>query len=130
MERYPLLYDEDCGVCRTLLGAVLLWDRSRRLRPAPLQSPEADRLLAGMPHEQRMSSWHLAGADGLKSAGDAFPGLFELLPGGASLAALARRAPGITEHAYRLVADNRSRLSRVVPAIARARADSLIAQRR
>jgi len=130
VERYPLLYDRDCGVCRTLLGAVLLWDRHGRLRPLALQSPEADALLGGMTHERQMDSWHLAGPDGVRSAGDAFPALFELLPGGTPLAVLARRAPGASERAYRLVADNRSKLSKLVPVALRDRADALIAARR
>ena len=116
-------------MCRTLLGVVLAWDSSARLRPVPLQSPEAAALLGEMPAEQRMRSWHLQGPDGLRSAGAAFPDLFALLPGGAPLAALARRAPGPAERAYRLVADNRSALSRIVPGALRDRADRLIAAR-
>ena len=77
-----------------------------------------------------MGSWHLGGPDGVRSAGAAFPDLFALLPGGAPLAALTRRAPGPSERAYRLVADNRSRLSRLVPGGLRDRADALIARRR
>ncbi len=130
MERLPLLYDEDCGVCRALLGLVLAWDRDHRLRPLALQSPEADVLLAGMPAEQRMRSWHLQGPSGLRSAGAAFPDLFGVLPGGRPLAALARRAPGGCERGYRLVADNRSRLSPLVPAGLSGCADGLIARRR
>ncbi len=130
MERLPLLYDEDCGVCRALLGVVLAWDRDRRLRPLALRSPEADALLADVPARRRMDSWHLQGPDGLRSAGAAFPDLFTVLPGGSPLAALALRAPGAAERAYRLVADNRSRLSPLVPAGLRDRADGLIARRR
>ena len=129
MDRLPLLYDRDCGVCRTLLGAVLAWDRDQRLRPVALQSAEAASLLADMPAEQRMRSWHLRGAHGLRSGGAAFPDLFSLLPGGAPLAALTARARGPSERAYRLVADNRSRLSRLVPGVLRRRADALIERR-
>ena len=125
----PLFYDRDCGVCRTLLGAVLAWDRHRRLRPVALQSPEADALLEGIPPADRMRSWHLAAPGGLRSGGDAFPPLFGLLPGGGPLAALTRRAPGASDRAYRLVADNRSKLSKLVPAGLRDRADRLIARR-
>lgn len=128
-DRLPLLYDQDCGVCRTLLGGVLLWDRRERLRPVALQSAEADRLLAGMPPDRRMRSWHLDGPNGLRSAGAAFEDLFAVLPGAAPLAVLTRRAPGPSERAYRLVADNRSSLSRLVPRALRDRADALIARR-
>ena len=130
MDPIPVFYDRDCGVCRTILGALLAWDRDRRLRPVEIQSPEGERLLAGMTEQQRLDSWHLGGPDGVRSAGAAFPGLFDLLPGGGPLAALTRRAPGPSERAYRLVAGNRSKLSKLVPGAARDRADELIARRR
>ena len=43
--RAVLLYDEDCGFCRWSLAKILAWDREGRIRPVPLQSEEADRLL-------------------------------------------------------------------------------------
>lgn len=130
MEPVPVLYDRDCGVCRTILGTLLAWDRDHRLRPVEIQSPEGATLLRDMSEEERLDSWHMAGPAGVTSAGAAFPDLFDLLPGGAPLAALSRRAPGPSERAYRLVAGNRSRLSKLVPAAARERADALIARRR
>jgi predicted DCC family thiol-disulfide oxidoreductase YuxK len=126
----PILYDADCGFCRASLGLVLAWDRRRRLRPVALQSAEAERLLAGMPEERRMASWHLVAPPGeVHSAGAAFPPLLRLLPGGGALAALADRLPGSTDAGYGWVAANRSRLHRLVPAAARRRADELIARR-
>ncbi|HYI35363.1 MAG TPA: DCC1-like thiol-disulfide oxidoreductase family protein [Thermoleophilaceae bacterium] len=130
MEPLPVLYDRDCGVCRTILGTLLAWDRDHRLRPVEIQSPEGESLLAGMSEEERLDSWHMAGPAGVRSAGAAFPDLFQLLPGGAPLAELSRRAPGPSERAYRLVAGNRSKLSKLVPAGVRDRADRLIARRR
>jgi predicted DCC family thiol-disulfide oxidoreductase YuxK len=125
-----LLYDSDCGFCRWSLGRVLVWDRRGRIRPVSLQSKEAKELLAGMSDEQRMGSWHLVGSDGeVRSAGAAFPGLFRLLPGGAPLAALASRAPRVTERAYRWVAGNRSRWGKLVTDGAKRRADARIAAR-
>ena len=59
MTAHPLLYDRDCGYCRVCVAVVLRWDRGERLRPVALQSPEADALLAGMPEDQQMASWHL-----------------------------------------------------------------------
>jgi predicted DCC family thiol-disulfide oxidoreductase YuxK len=127
MSTAKLLYDRDCGFCRWCLGKVLAWDRRGALRPIAIQSKEADRLLAGMPEERRLASWHLAGEDGaVRSAGAAFPPLFRLLPGGAPLAALTARAPGATDRAYRWVAGNRSRWGKLVTEGAKRRADERI----
>jgi predicted DCC family thiol-disulfide oxidoreductase YuxK len=128
--RAVLLYDADCGFCRWCLGKVLAWDRRRSLRPLVTQSDGARRLLAGMPEEERLASWHLVDADGaVLSAGAAFPPLFRLLPGGAPLAALAARFPRATDRAYRWVAGNRSRWGKLVTDGAKRRADKRIAAR-
>jgi predicted DCC family thiol-disulfide oxidoreductase YuxK len=125
-----LLYDRDCGFCRWCLGKVLAWDRGRRLRPVAIQSDQADRLLAGMPEEERLASWHLVAADGrVRSAGAAFPELLRLLPAGGPLAALTARAPSATDRAYRWVAGNRSRWGKLVTDGAKRRADRRIASR-
>ena len=110
-----LLYDEDCAFCRWSADKVLAWDRRRRLRPVAIQSQEGQRLLAGMPEDRRLDSWHLALPSGdVRSAGDAAAPLVELLPGGRPMAFLFRSFPTLTERTYRLVADNRSRLTRLL----------------
>jgi predicted DCC family thiol-disulfide oxidoreductase YuxK len=130
MNKPTLLYDSDCGFCRWCLGKVLAWDRRHSLRPVAIQSEEAERLLAGMPEEQRLASWHLVDGDGtVRSAGAAFPGLFRLLPGGAPLAGLTSRIPTATDRAYRWVAGNRSRWGKLVTDVAKRRADRRIADR-
>ena len=131
MSKATLLYDRDCGFCRWCLGKVLAWDRRRSLRPVAIQSEdEADRLLEGMPEEERLASWHLIGDDGaVRSAGAAFPQLLRLLPGGGPLAALTGRAPRATDRAYRWVAGNRSRWGKLVTKGAKERADRRIAER-
>ena len=130
MSRVNILYDEDCGFCRWALSKVLAWDRRRELRPVALQSPEADRALSAMAPDDRMASWHLIDSDGrVRSAGAALPALFRLLPGGRPLAAASARAPRLSERAYRLIADNRSRFGRLVPESAKERADRRIAER-
>jgi predicted DCC family thiol-disulfide oxidoreductase YuxK len=130
LNRLPILYDADCGFCRASLALVLAWDRRRRLRPVALQSPEAERLLAGMPEERRMDSWHLVTPEHeVHSAGAAFPGLLRLLPGGRPLAPLLERFPGATERTYRFVADRRSPLGRRLPERLKRRADRLIDRR-
>ena len=130
MRPATLLYDSDCGFCRWCLGKVLAWDRRRALRPLEIQSEEAARLLAGMPEDERLGSWHLVDGDGtVRSAGAAFPGLFRLLPGAAPLAALTSRIPGATDRAYRWVAGNRSRWGKLVTEGAKRRADRRIESR-
>lgn len=130
MARTTLLYDRDCGFCRWGLGKVLAWDRKGSIRPLAIQSEEGDRLLRGMPEEQRLASWHLAAEDGVvRSAGAAFPPLLRLLPGGAPLATVTARTPGATDRAYRWVARNRSRWGKLVTEGAKRRADQRIGER-
>jgi predicted DCC family thiol-disulfide oxidoreductase YuxK len=130
MSKATLLYDRDCGFCRWCLGKVLAWDRRRSIHPIAIQSEQADRLLDGIPEEQRLASWHLIGDDGtVRSAGAAFPPLFGQLPGGAPLAALTARAPDATDRAYRWVTGNRSRWGKLVTEGAKRRADERITAR-
>jgi predicted DCC family thiol-disulfide oxidoreductase YuxK len=131
MPKTTLIYDQDCGFCRWCLGKVLSWDRRGEVRPVQLSSPEADRLLAGMPPDQRAASWHLVDEQGtVHSAGAGFPPLLGLLPGGGPLAAATARAPRVTDRTYRWVAGNRSRWGRFVTDGAKRRADRRIASRR
>jgi predicted DCC family thiol-disulfide oxidoreductase YuxK len=130
MNRAILLYDSDCGFCRWSLGKVLAWDRRARLRPVTLQSKEAEGLLAGMPEEKRMGSWHLVEPDGeIRSAGAGFAPLLRLLPGGAPLGAVAARLPRVMERGYRFVAGNRSLWGKLITDGAKRRADRRIASR-
>jgi predicted DCC family thiol-disulfide oxidoreductase YuxK len=100
------------------------------LRPVALQDEEADRLLAGMPEDERMASWHLVEPDGrVHSAGAAFAPLMRLLPGGRSLAPLFDRFPKASERGYRWVADHRSPFGRALPGRAKRWADRLIERR-
>jgi predicted DCC family thiol-disulfide oxidoreductase YuxK len=109
---------------------VLAWDRGR-LRPVEIQSEEGQGLLAPVPEEARLDSWHLVTPGGeLRSAGDAAAPLASLLPGGRPLAAFFRRFPGTTERAYRWVAGHRSPIGRrLVSAGMRRRADERIGAR-
>jgi predicted DCC family thiol-disulfide oxidoreductase YuxK len=126
----PILYDPDCGFCRVSMAALLCWDRRGRLRPVPLGGAEADDLLAGMPEEERMASWHLVGQDGaVRSGGDALPDVFDLVPGGRPLARLSERFPGASKRGYRWVAEHRSLLGRPLPGRLRRWADGVIARR-
>jgi predicted DCC family thiol-disulfide oxidoreductase YuxK len=128
---WVLLYDEDCGFCRWSLSWVLRADRHGRVRPLPLGSAEADRLLVDMAPAEREASWHLAAPDGRRwSAGYAAPALLRLLPGGALPALALGAAPELTDRVYRWVAGHRSAFSKLIPERSKLRADRLISSRR
>lgn len=123
-----VIYDSDCGFCRCCLALLLTADRRRSLRPLPLGPAEADQLLADLDPAVRAASWHLVDAHGVRtSAGAALAPAVELLPGGAAVAAVLRRLPRLAESGYGLVAGNRARLGRLLPARARRWADGVIA---
>jgi predicted DCC family thiol-disulfide oxidoreductase YuxK len=120
---WVVLYDAECGFCMWLLSALLRWDRALRLRPLALQRAEAQDLLADLTNEQRAESWHLISPSGERSsAGAAFPPVLRLLPGGKIPAAAIERVPALTARAYRLVADHRGQLARLVPPTSKQRA--------
>jgi predicted DCC family thiol-disulfide oxidoreductase YuxK len=130
MARATVIYDADCGFCKVCLALLLIWDGREHgaLRPLPLGTAEADRLLADLTVEQRNASWHLVDSSGRRnSAGAALAPALELLPGGRFPAALVARMPHLTERAYRSVVGHRGFLGRFVPARARRWADRVIA---
>lgn len=141
MERATVIYDADCGFCKFSLALLLSWDRPRMgrgrrdagagagaLRPLPLGTPEADRLLAALTVDQRNASWHLIDGNGRRdSAGAALAPALALLPGGRIPTALVARIPHLTERGYRCVVDHRGLLGRFVPSRARRWADRVIA---
>jgi predicted DCC family thiol-disulfide oxidoreductase YuxK len=125
-----VLFDRDCGFCRWSVGRLLAWDRAGRLRPVAIQSDEGQRLLAGLTAQQQLGSAHAVDAGGARtSGGDAIAPIAAVLPGGAPLAALARRAPALARLGYGAIAGNRSLLGRLVSDRAKVRADERIAQR-
>ena len=54
-----LLYDAACSVCEQMTTFLVSLDRSHRIRPIPLGHPSVGRLLAGIPPEKRLGSFHL-----------------------------------------------------------------------
>ncbi|HEX6780494.1 MAG TPA: DCC1-like thiol-disulfide oxidoreductase family protein [Solirubrobacterales bacterium] len=129
-ERWIVLYDADCGLCKWLLAGLLHRDRDRRLRPVALQAAEADALLADLDPAERMSSWHLVDSAGNRvSAGAALPTLLRLLPRGRFPASVFGRFPRCTSAGYRWVAAHRTGLSRLVPQRAKRRASALVRER-
>lgn len=130
-ETANVLYDRDCGFCRWTLAQILRFDRDRRLRPVPIQSDEGQRMLAGVPSEARLASWHLVTADGeVRSGAAGFPGLFDRLPAGAPIGRLTGLLQGPSALGYRLLVDNRTRLGRRISAERRDRATALLDERR
>ena len=124
-----LVYDRDCGFCRWCVGWVLRLDRHRRLRTVALQADLATELLPGLSPEQRMGSWHLVRAEGgVLSGGAALGPLAAVLWPGFGRR-LGRVIAPFADPGYRLVADNRGPLGRLVSVDAVARADRMIAER-
>jgi predicted DCC family thiol-disulfide oxidoreductase YuxK len=122
-----VLYDPDCGFCRVCMAVLLSWDRRDRLKAVPLFSPEAERLLDGMPRDQQAASWHVVDAAGtVRSGGAAFGPALEQLPRGRRLAALARRFPRPIELGYGWVAGHRTLVGRLVPDSARRWANDVL----
>jgi predicted DCC family thiol-disulfide oxidoreductase YuxK len=129
-EANALLYDADCGFCRWVIGQILRWDRRGRLVPVQIQSATGERLLADVPEDERLESWHLVGEDGrLRSAGAAFAPLLRVLPAGRLLAWLPEKFPRAATWGYRYVAGRRQTVSRFVPRHAKVSADARIRAR-
>lgn len=130
MAPLPVLYDADCGFCRWTLALLLRRDRAGRLLPLPIESPEGDELLGGMPREERLRSAHAVTPDGrVWSGGDAVaPILRELGRPGAARGARLLGPP--LRAGYRLVAANRSLLGKLMPTGARDAATAEIAEHR
>jgi predicted DCC family thiol-disulfide oxidoreductase YuxK len=110
--RPGLLYDADCGVCKFIVARVLELDRGR-YRPLAIQDARSADLLPDTTEEERLRSFHIVDPDGtVHSAGD---GLALLIPP-------LRRAPKLASRAYWLVANNRTRLGKLLPDAARRQA--------
>jgi predicted DCC family thiol-disulfide oxidoreductase YuxK len=125
-----VIYDADCGFCRWSLAVFLRTAERGALRPLPLGTPEADRLLLDLSLDERESSWHLVvtEASGAQrfSAGAALAPALARLPRGRRSATLVAHMPRLTERGYRWVAGHRGLLGRFVPERARRWADRVI----
>lgn len=125
-----VLYDDECGLCRMILAALLNWDRAERLEPAPIQSARGGRLLSEIPSRERLASWHLVdGTGAVRSGGAGIAVVLAVLPRGARLARMASRFPTATSCAYDWVAGHRALLGRALGARPRAWAARSIAAR-
>jgi predicted DCC family thiol-disulfide oxidoreductase YuxK len=129
-QRWLVLYDGDCGLCKWLLAWILRLDRGERLQPLALQRPEAEALLADLGPADRMASMHVVSPAGERvSGGEALPPLFRLLTGGRLLAPLLAHFPSATSAGYRWVATHRIGISRFVPRRVKERASERVFQR-
>jgi predicted DCC family thiol-disulfide oxidoreductase YuxK len=112
LSRPVLLFDEDCGFCRTWVRRLRRWDRGAAIDYLPASARESR---AGLPRIEDAAvsrAMHLILPDGrvLTGAG-ALPGLLPLLPGGRLLAPLLR-IPGVqllADQAYAWIAARRHR---------------------
>ena len=112
--RLTVLYDADCGVCRLTIAALGRLDWWRHLDFAPLQTyevepePSREELLAALHARDASGRWFRGGAAALRIA-SAVPVLVPL--------AIVGRLPGmgrLADRAYRLVADHRHVVSRLL----------------
>lgn len=126
-----LVYDADCGFCRWSVAALLDRDRRGVLEPMTIEEAGSRGLLDSIDPLDRTRSAHVVLPDGqVLSGGAGVPALAARVPGAAPIGALARVAPRLVDFAYRTIATNRMRISRLVPAEAKRRADLRLAERR
>lgn len=119
-EHVTLFYDAGCPACRLFARLVLAADTERRIRTAPLDSPEADRVLGGLPKRERYGSYHLVLGDRITSGG---PGMGPLLEQARLLrpvGRVVRRSPAAGRAAaalYGLLSRHRGALARILPRV-------------
>jgi predicted DCC family thiol-disulfide oxidoreductase YuxK len=109
-----LFYDARCPGCRAFAHLILWADTGRRLRSAPLDSPEADRILGHLSKEQRYGSFHLFSEGTLWSGGDAIGPTLERLSSMGAVGRFLRRSPAASRAAtavYGFAARHRGRVA-------------------
>jgi predicted DCC family thiol-disulfide oxidoreductase YuxK len=115
-----LFYDAGCPGCRLFARVILAADVERRIRTAPLDSAEADRVLGGMPERRRFGSYHLVVGDRVASGASGMGPLLEqasLLRPLGRLVRRSRAARGVAAGAYRFVARHRGKVAGFLPLI-------------
>jgi len=112
-----VFYNGECGFCKVCVALLLGWDRSLRLYPMTIQEPEAQRLLAPIPEEERLLSAHVRTEGGaILSGAEGAPAVLRELPGGSPLAALTTIAMPLARLVYRLVTSARPAIGSILPA--------------
>jgi predicted DCC family thiol-disulfide oxidoreductase YuxK len=111
--RWTLVYDGECGFCRSSVDLLRRWDRHGRFAFVPFQDSVALATLPGIERKELEQAMHLVSPDGsvLKGAA-ALPAILRLVPGGKPVAPLLR-LPGaswLAARVYRMIARSRHRL--------------------
>lgn len=117
-----LFYDAECRACRAFTRLVLAADTERHIRTAPLDSPEADRLLAGLDERSRKRSYHLVVDGRVHSAGEGIGALLEQVRLLRPVGRLVRGSPAAGRAAaagYRFLARHRAAIGRWLPPVGR-----------
>lgn len=115
-----LFYDAGCPGCRLFARVILAADTERRIRTAPLDSAEADRVLGAMPERQRFGSYHLVVGDRVASGASGMGPLLEQAGLLRPLGRLVRRSPtarAAAAGAYRFAARHRAKIAGFLPRI-------------
>jgi predicted DCC family thiol-disulfide oxidoreductase YuxK len=110
-----LFYDGRCPGCRAFTHLILWADTGRHLRSAPLDSPEADRVLGHLSKEQRYGSFHLFSEGRLWSGGEAVGPTLEWLAPIRPVGRFIRRSPAASRVATAMYAFAARHRSRVAP---------------
>lgn len=112
-ERWTLLFDGECRVCRRAVQGLRHLDRDGRVDPLPYQDPDVGRRFAWIPTEDLERAMHLVSPEGDAWAGAAaLERLLTLLPGGPGWRLLFRvpLVRPLADRLYRWVARNRHKL--------------------
>jgi predicted DCC family thiol-disulfide oxidoreductase YuxK len=115
-----LFYDAGCPACSVMARLILAADREGRVRTAPLDSAEADRLLGGMSPTRRFGSYHLVVGARVASGATGMGPLLEQPSFLRPLGRLVRRSPvarAAAAGAYRFAARHRGKVARLLPRV-------------
>jgi predicted DCC family thiol-disulfide oxidoreductase YuxK len=125
-----LVYDDDCGFCRAVIGLLLALDRAGNLEAIGFDRVVELGVHCSADDRAWRRTWHAINNEGQWVSGAAvFSPLLRSLSNTSLLAWLAERFPGIAEVAYRVIAARRDAFGHLVPQFALAQADRFIAQR-
>lgn len=112
----PVVFDDDCGLCRATARILGRLDRRGRLELVPFSEARRRGLAKDLKDEEFEAAFHAIVGDRTVSGSEAIPVLLERLPLG-SLPARAIRTSrplrAVVRSGYEWVARNRHRLGRV-----------------